>query len=83
MLEREELQKKYQKNILRIWKKHHIQPSIILEYLYMKQNDEQEALQMLTLEIQRSQIYNNTLSYSNFTDTINQTTQQVLQELKR
>lgn len=80
---RNDIEMKYQKNILRIWNKHHIQPSIIVEYIYMKQDNEKEALEMLTQEIQRSLLYNNTLNYSNYSYTVEKTVNQVLNELSR
>lgn len=80
---RNELEKDYQKNLLRIYNKHHIPPSITLEYIYMKQDNEAEALEMLTQEIQRTLLYNHTLSYSDYSQTVEQTVKAVLNELSR
>ena len=80
---RNDLEKEYQKNILRIWNKHHVQPSITVEYLYMKQDNEDEALEMLTQEIQRSLLYNHTLSYSDYSLTVERTIRNILNELQR
>lgn len=80
---RNELEKQYQKNVLRIWNKHHIQPSITVEYLYMKQDNEKEALEMLTQEIQRSLLYNHKLNYGDYSSTVDRTVNQILSELKR
>ena len=80
---RNDLEKEYQKNVLRIWNKYHIQPSIIVEYLYMKQDNEQEALEMLTQEIQRSLLYNNSLNYSDYSQTVDKTVIHILNELRR
>ena len=80
---RNEIEKQYQKNILRIYNKHHIQPSIIVEYLYMKQDNEDEALEMLTQEIQRSLLYNHTLAYTDYSSTVNETVHHILNELLR
>lgn len=49
----------------------------------MKQDNEKEALEMLTQEIQRSLLYNNTLNYSNYSYTVEKTINQVLNELSR
>lgn len=80
---RNELEKQYQKNVLRIWNKYHVQPSIVVEYLYMKQDNKDEALEMLTQEIQRSLLYNNSLNYSNYSQTVDKTITHILNELKR
>ena len=80
---RNELENEYQKNILRIWNKHHIQPSIITEYLYMKQENEKEALEMLTQETQRSLLYNHPLRYNDYSQTVDNTIHQILNELRR
>ena len=80
---REELHKQYNTQITKIWNKHHLQPSITLEYIYMAQTNKKEATQMLTLEVQRSLIYNNNLSYNNYSDTVEQTIQDILKELNK
>ena len=79
---REELQKQYQKNILRIWNKYHIQPTTTLEYIYMNQSNPKEAKQMLQLEIERTLLYQ-TINYNNYSDTVQNTMKKILNELKR
>ena len=79
---REELNKEYQKSIKNIWTKYHLQPSITLEYIYMKQDNEKEAREMLTLEVQRTLLYNHNLSYSNYSDTVENTIQQIIGEFQ-
>lgn len=80
---REELRKQYETNIMKIWNKEHIPPSIVSEYLYMKQENEEEALQMLTQEVQRSLLYNNPLMYNDYSNTVDRTINQILNELKK
>lgn len=78
---RTELKKQYQQNLQEIKHQYHIQPSIIIEYLYMQQDNKEEARQMLTQEIQRSLLYNNTLNYSNYSESVDKTITHILKEL--
>ena len=80
---REELRKEYETSIMKIWNKQHIPPTIISEYLYMKQQNESEALQMLTQEVQRSLLYNNPLKYNDYSQTVDNTITQILNQLER
>ena len=82
MKTRTQLHKDYNKTIQQLWNTYHIQPSILIEYLYMNQENTQEATQMLRLEVQRALIYYNTLTYNNYTDTVEQTIQDIKQQLK-
>lgn len=79
---RTELKKQYNNQLQKIKHDHHIQPSIILEYLYMKQDNEEEALEMLEQEIQRTLLYSHTLSYHNYSETVTETINQILTELQ-
>jgi len=79
---RSELQTKYKQQLQRIWNRYHIQPSITVEYLYMKQHNEKEALGMLTQEVQRSLIYNNSLAYTDYSAQVDYTIEKILKELK-
>lgn len=79
---RTELKNSYNDKLQTIKKEHHVQPSIVLEYLYMKQDNEKEALEMLTQEIQRSLLYSHSLSYSNYSETVDETISQILKELQ-
>jgi len=80
---RKELQQKYEKKLKKIKNQHHIQPSITLEYIYMKQDDEKEALEMLTQEVQRSLLYNNALAYSDYSGRVENTIKNIINEIKR
>lgn len=78
---RKELEREYHRNITKIWNKLHIQPSITLEYLYMKQDSEEEALEMLTQEIQRTLLYSNSLNYTDYSQSVDITVNRVMNEL--
>lgn len=83
MTKRNELQKKYNHTLQKIRNKYNIQPSITLEYIYMKQDNEQEALEMLTQEVQRSLLYNNALAYTDYSGRVDYTINNIINEIKK
>lgn len=80
---RSELEKEHHQKLEKIWNKHHVQPSITLEYIYMKQENEKEALEMLTLEVQRSLLYSNPLAYNDYSGKVDYIMQSIIKELSK
>lgn len=78
---RKELKNEYSTQLKTIKHDYHIQPNIVLEYLYMEQDNKLEAKEMLEQEIQRSLLYGHSLSYSNYSETVDETIKNILNEL--